>query len=642
MASKSKLSHHEKHKGESALSEFAEYVEQQQALRYPTAAARRQTPRQTPGSSPTANKVAGGSADRLDDLDDIFDHIDLSGSAGHVRLRDVFLSPDAADTLQHLVKLLDVRLAEGSGETVFEIGFENNGDSMELTKEEWELAYKRLTEAAKKLKADCQVLLTKNVGSEFDGEPTKDGCSGKVMVRRERSVDETIETRIAVVGNVDAGKSSMLGVLVKGDLDDGRGKARVNLFRHKHEIETGRTSSVGMEIMGFDTRGQVVVSDTPGRKLSWEEIGKRSAKVITFTDLAGHERYLRTTVFGMLSSSPNYCLLMVAANNGLIGMSKEHLGIAVALNIPLIIVITKIDICPPQILEQTIKQITRILKSPGAKKVPVFIKNHEECVNTATHIVSQRICPIFQVSNVTGENLDLIRTFLNILPHHGRYDAEAGFEFHVNDTFSVPHVGTVVSGIVKSGVIHAGDEVMVGPDSLGHFTHTSIRSIERKRIGVPAASAGQSASFALRRMRRKDVRKGMVVLPKGEQPKVYREFVAEVLILSHATTIKPKYQAMLHVGPVSQTCAIIDVDRPFIRTGDRALVAFKFVQRPEYLAPGDKLLFREGRTKGLGIVKSVGYDLEHPLMRVDDTQVDAKDQGVVEGATGMAAAKSGT
>ena len=90
-----------------------------------------------------------------------------------------------------------------------------------------------------------------------------------------------------------------------------------------------------------------------------------------------------------------------------------------------------------------------------------------------------------------------------------------------------------------------------------------------------------------------------------------------VLILSHATTIKTKYQAMLHVGPVSQTCAIIDVDRPFIRTGDRATVAFRFVQRPEYLAPGDRLLFREGRTKGLGIVKSVGYDPTHPLMPVD-------------------------
>lgn len=70
---------------------------------------------------------------------------------------------------------------------------------------------------------------------------------------------------------------------------------------------------------------------------------------------------------------------------------------------------------------------------------------------------------------------------------------------------------------------------------------------------------------------------------------------------------------MLHVGAVSQTCAIIDIDRAFIRTGDRALVAFRFVQRPEFLAPGDRVLFREGRTKGLGIVKSVGYDPEHPL-----------------------------
>ncbi len=89
--------------------------------------------------------------------------------------------------------------------------------------------------------------------------------------------------------------------------------------------------------------------------------------------------------------------------------------------------------------------------------------------------------------------------------------------------------------------------------------------------------------------------------------------MCSVLILSHATTIKTKYQAMLHVGPVSQTCAIIDIDRSFIRTGDRATVAFRFVQRPEYLAPGDRLLFREGRTKGLGIVKSVGYDPTKPL-----------------------------
>ena len=545
---------------------------------------------------------------------DIIDSLGLSDTPNQIRLRD-WLTDDTADagaTSQQLAGLVQSRIDEGHGEALFDLGQEDNGESMGFSKAQWELALARVTEAAGTLKADVRIMLTHNVGGPEEAEtsnPKDKSCHGKLLIRQAPATpEEVIETRIAVVGNVDAGKSTMLGVLVKGNLDDGRGKARVNLFRHKHEIESGRTSSVGMEIMGFDTHGDVVSSSVPGRKLTWNEIGTRSAKVISFTDLAGHERYLRTTVFGLLSSSPNYCLLMVAANNGLIGMSREHLGIALALNVPVMVVITKIDICPPQILEQTVTQITRILKSPGARKIPIFIKNREQTIQTATQFVSQRICPIFQVSNVTGESLELVRTFLNILPHHGHYDSQAPFEFHINDTFSVPFVGTVVSGVVKSGIIHAGDTVLIGPDSLGQFATTNIRSIERKRIPVPMCSAGQSASFALKRIRRKEVRKGMVVLPKLDTPpKVYREFVAEVLILSHATTIRPKYQAMLHVGPVSQTCAILEIDREFIRTGDRATVAFRFVQRPEYLAVGDRILFREGRTKGLGIVKALGF-----------------------------------
>lgn len=598
---------HERRKGELALSDFADYVEKQQNKRH---------------ALPSDSGYSTGKSTVIEEHAEleIIESLGLSDNPSQPKLKDLLLdvSEDAGATLQQLTGVLQSRLDEGHGETLFDLGQEDNGESMAFSKEQWDVALDRLRQAATFLRADCRILLTYNVGGLEEAETKNErmkGATGKILVRQApATVEDVTETRIAVVGNVDAGKSTMLGVLVKGNLDDGRGKARVNLFRHKHEIESGRTSSVGMEIMGFDTHGDIVASNVPGRKLSWEEIGNRSAKVIGFTDLAGHERYLRTTVFGLLSSSPNYCLLMVAANNGLIGMSKEHLGIALALNVPVMVVITKIDICPPQILEQTIKQLTGILKSPGARKIPIFIKTREETINTATQFVSQRICPIFQVSNVTGECLDLVRTFLNILPHHGHYDAEGQFEFHVNDTFSVPFVGTVVSGIVKSGVIHAGETVLIGPDSLGQFTTTTIRSIERKRIQVPVCSAGQSASFALKRIRRKEVRKGMVVLPKLDKPpQVYRDFIAEVLILSHATTIKTKYQAMLHVGPVSQTCAIIDIDRAYIRTGDRATVAFRFVQRPEFLNIGDRILFREGRTKGLGIVKSLGYDASRPL-----------------------------
>lgn len=69
------------------------------------------------------------------------------------------------------------------------------------------------------------------------------------------SISDFLEIRVAVVGNVDAGKSTLLGVLTHGELDNGRGTARQKLFRHKHEMESGRTSSVGNDILGFDGEG---------------------------------------------------------------------------------------------------------------------------------------------------------------------------------------------------------------------------------------------------------------------------------------------------------------------------------------------------------------------------------------------------
>jgi len=218
---------------------------------------------------------------------DILDSLDLENTTPTVRLRHVLLdevADTANDSIAQLNKLIGTRLDEGRNETLFDIGLEDNGDSMGFEKKQWDVAYARILAIAKEQKAEVRVLMTRNVGTTV-GEGVEVGpanekdksLSGKVMIRRiPEEMDDVIETRIAVVGNVDAGKSTMLGVLVKGGLDDGRGKARVNLFRHKHEIESGRTSSVGMEIMGFDTKGDVVAATVPGRKLSWEEIGKRS------------------------------------------------------------------------------------------------------------------------------------------------------------------------------------------------------------------------------------------------------------------------------------------------------------------------------------------------------------------------------
>ncbi|ESK97058.1 gtp-binding protein 1 [Moniliophthora roreri MCA 2997] len=436
------------------------------------------------------------------------------------------------------------------------------------------------------------------------------------------SVSLTPEVRCAVVGNVDSGKSTTLGVLTRGALDDGRGKARVGLFRHKHEIETGRTSSVGMEILGFDPAGNPILPDTAGssdpevirrEKLGWEEISVQAAKIVSFIDLAGHEKYLKTTLYGLTSGAPSCVVLIVGANAGLIGMSKEHLSIALALSVPIVVCITKIDMTPANVKEETVKQVVKILKSPGCRKTPVFVKSGEIAVEVATAFGKDRLCPIFQVSNVTGEGLNYLRIFLNLLPSSeadtDKFAVDQPLEFCITEVWSVPYVGTVVNGIVNSGRVSKGDAVIIGPDSNGNYQTTSIKDMQRKRATVTTAEAGQCVSLALKRVRRATVRKGMVLVHKAEKaetppPRAVRQFEGQVLILYHNTTLQRNYQAMLHCGAVRQTVRIIGMDHPqgILRTGDRATVQFEFISHPEFVKEGMKLLFREGKTKGLGVI----------------------------------------
>lgn len=538
----------------------------------------------------------------------------------------ISLIPNQASGPMDLSQYIATKVTNEGGEFIMHIGSrgDNAGQRMSLTEAEMTTAIANVTKAS--AVADCDATL---LHQEVSGDG--DRISHLLVRRIPASAEELVELRIAVIGNVDAGKSTMLGVLTKGGLDDGRGKARVNLFRHKHEIESGRTSSVGMEIMGFNSKGVSVTNaapgQEPGRKMSWEEVCAKSSKVISFIDLAGHAKYLKTTVFGMTGCLPDFVMLMVGANAGLIGMSKEHLGIALALSVPVVVCITKIDMTPAHVLETTIKQLTKILKSPGCRKTPVFVNDMGEVLDAALRLEHERICPIFQISNVTGLNLDLLRSFLNILPQASaaKFQVNQPFEFQISDIFSVPFVGTVVSGVLLAGRCKTGDSTLIGPDSLGQFAVTSIRSIQRKRVNVDGASAGQSVSFALKKIRRNQVRKGMVMVARTDTaPKSYMEFDAEILCLYHSTTLSVGSCMVLHAASIRQTVRIIgivkldakpvansgstggDANKPVVRTGDRAKLRLQFIRYPEYVKAGMKLITREGKTKLIGVVRAVG------------------------------------
>ncbi|CAG9760782.1 unnamed protein product [Ceutorhynchus assimilis] len=505
--------------------------------------------------------------------------------------RNVLVAP-TEEQYELLAKRLKQQLGEGRGEVILELGASEDGSENGLLDDELGPAEATLHSLARSLSCSCVRLRER--------KETR-GVVVQYLIRKVLDQSDFLEIRVAVVGNVDAGKSTLLGVLTHGELDTGRGTARQKLFRHKHEMESGRTSSVGNDILGFDSEGNVVNKPEHG-SLDWVKICEKSSKVITFIDLAGHERYLKTTVFGMTGHAPDFGMLMVGANAGIIGMTKEHLGLALALSVPVFVVVTKIDMCPAKVLQDNLKMLVKILKSPGCRKVPVMVKSSDDVVLSATNFVSERLCPIFQVSNVTGENLGILKTFLNLLTTKMEYHENEPAEFQIDDTYSVPGVGTVVSGTTLKGVIKLNDTLMLGPDPLGHFIPISVKSIHRKRMAVKEVRAGQTASFALKKVKRSQLRKGMVMVSPALNPQSCWEFEGEILVLHHPTTISSRYQAMVHCGSIRQTASIIKMSKDCLRTGDKALIHFRFIKHPEYMTSGQRMVFREGRTKAVGNV----------------------------------------
>lgn len=96
---------------------------------------------------------------------------------------------------------------------------------------------------------------------------------------------------------------------------------------------------------------------TTKKRELWPEIAENSKRVIQLLDLCGHEKYLKTTMFGLTGLYPHYGMVVVGANMGVQRMTKEHIGIAMSLKIPIFIVITKIDLAPPEVLSQTLNTL---------------------------------------------------------------------------------------------------------------------------------------------------------------------------------------------------------------------------------------------------------------------------------------------
>ncbi|CAB3258088.1 unnamed protein product [Arctia plantaginis] len=409
---------------------------------------------------------------------------------------------------QHLVTQLKWRLRSGGGSAVYVVGVRDCGALVGLRARALRSSLVSLRRMAHAIGATLTHVTARRVAPHR--------AVAEVNIRKLPDPKQSVELRVAVMGANEAGKSTLIGVLTQGELDNGRGSARLNMFRHLHEVKSGRTSSLSHEILGFDAQGNVVNYGC-SELMTAERIGERSAKLVSFLDLAGHSKYQRTTLHGLTGYSPHYAMLVISATAGIIPITEEHISLLSALDLPFFAVISKCDISTTAV-KSLLDRLAELLAPTNKKPVLITDENlARNCVAPQKLIIDSldnrhdvkdvcsesEIIPVFPVSCVKGNGISALHAYLLALrpPEHvttHRTDDEDGCEFQIDEIF---HVGDstspVVGGLLAKGFLCEGDTVILGPLEDGSFAPVVVRSIYRNRAPVGGVRAGACASVGL-------------------------------------------------------------------------------------------------------------------------------------------------
>lgn len=405
-----------------------------------------------------------------------------------------------------------------------------------------------------------------------------------VTIRRGRVQGEVPQTRIAVAGHLRAGKSSLVGVVCTERLDDGHGSARNSVLQYNHEFESGHTSSITTHNVYFDHEGIVLrksplnVLNHTSSTVSLEHHTCRSGgavvassssdtiadssvirsrgysdleladeritdKSISFIDLAGHEKYLKTTLHGLVGHRPDFCMLAISyvdSDSGVeADMTGEHLGIIFAIKLPFFIVLTKADVVKKEVRIQREESIISFVISTLRRKA-VLIRSIEELTafeeETNGRLCSEHTVPILATSAVTGEGFELLKKLIYRLSHQScdkkvipQQQQQDELEGRIMDYFpqvlpesehslvpettvsssssleqlqhSIPDeekTENVVLVFIESGVLRTGHAFSLGPSPTGSFIDVLVRSIYFNKIAVEQAYHGQTVTVALK------------------------------------------------------------------------------------------------------------------------------------------------
>jgi len=383
---------------------------------------------------------------------------------------------------------------------------------------------------------------------------------------------------IGTAGHIDHGKTELVKALTGFDTD-----------RLPEEKRRGITIDLGFAPLILDGIGTVGVIDVPG-----------------------HEDFVRSMVVG--ASGIDLALLVVAADEGVMPQTREHLSILQLLQIPrLVVALTKCDLVDDEWLALARNDVFDLVDD---------------------HWTNQRIVAC---SSRTGAGLDeLRRALIESLSRGNSRNQDDVFRLPVDRAFSVRGTGTVVTGTVWSGGLAVDEGIRILPSGRA----TRVRRIEQHGLPVGQARAGNRAAIALTGTELSDVARGAVLVRDGHwQPTALFEAVV-VLDSESAAGLTPRSWLRLHAGASEVGARIVTADPA--DDANVKLLARVTTDSPLVLRGGDRFVLRLPaplRTVGGGVVIDP-YARRRPLPRCSVAELDRLSSSSAERLRFVLAAQS--
>ncbi|MEZ3115864.1 GTPBP1 family GTP-binding protein [Halobaculum sp. MBLA0147] len=507
--------------------------------------------------------------------------------------RDVHLGEGR---MESLVAQLRHRVLSGDGEALYVVGVTDEGGIAGIAPDEFSETMDVLSLLAEEADAHIEDVETWSGG---DGSADEEGLVGLVEIREGAMLDTDDEhIVVGTAGHVDHGKSTLVGSLVTGQADDGEGGTRSFLDVQPHEMERGLSADLSYGVYGFDDDGPIRM-DNPHRKSDRARVVREADRLVSFVDTVGHEPWLRTTIRGLVGQKLDYGLLTVAADDGPTKTTREHLGILLATDLPTVVAITKVDVVDGERVEAVEREVEGMLRDVG--KTPLRVDRHG--VATAVEEIGDGVVPILRTSAVSERGLGELDQLFEALPKRSD-DTDGRFRMYVDRTYDVKGVGAVASGTIRSGTVETGDELLLGPLPDGSFEPVEVRSIEMHYHRVDEAKAGRIVGIALKGVDEADIHRGMALVPRDADPTPVREFEAEVVVLNHPTSIRDGYEPVVHLETVSEA-VVFHPEGGQLLPGDNGNATVEFKFHPYLVEEGQRFVFREGQSKGVGTVTGV-------------------------------------